>query len=364
MSNRILIYRCGSLGDTIVALPALKLIARAYPNAERWLLTNFGTGSKLAPMASILEGMGLVHGYIEYPAGLREPRRAWRLRQGIRAVGAHTVIYLTEPEGYRHTLRNAAFLWSCGLRHQIGVPWRPDLQRVRQIAPGQWEPEAVRQARCIAKLGDPCTDDLRSYDLLLNTAELSEAEQVLEPLRGRRLIALSVGTKLETKDWEDERWAPLIKQLSYRYPDHGLVMTGSLDETARCEALGAPWRGRALNLCGLSVRATAAVFRRCAVFLGHDSGPMHLAAAAGTRCVAIFSSIHLPGKWFPCGEGHRVLYQPVQCQGCQLGSCRKYEKKCIRSISIQSVLAAVSDILDSQSSAHDISAQRMTLGST
>ena len=343
--RRILIYRCGSLGDTIVALPALKLVARAFPDAERWLLTNFSADGKVAPMASVLDGMGLVHGYIEYPAGLRDPRRLWRLRRHIRTLGIHTLVYLTEPEGRWHTWRNAIFLWSCGLRRQIGVPWIRDRQRVRRLGSNRWETEAARQGRCLADLGDAHIENLTSYDLQFSTAEHAEAERMLGPLKGRSLIAVSVGTKVDTKDWEDVRWIPLVERLAQRYPNHGLVMIGSRGEAARCEALGASWRGRVLNLCGLSVRATGAVLTRCAVFVGHDSGPMHLAAAVGTHCVAIFSSIHLPGKWFPCGDGHHVLYQTIECQGCGLDTCEKREKRCIRSISVESVLSATNDAL-------------------
>ena len=51
MSDRkVLIYRLGSLGDTVVALPSLHLIARAFPDAERRVLTNFPVSGKEAPI--------------------------------------------------------------------------------------------------------------------------------------------------------------------------------------------------------------------------------------------------------------------------------------------------------------------------
>src|SRR5437667_11523770 len=84
--RRILIYRLGSLGDTVVALPALRLVARAFPDAERWALTNFSVSTKAAPMASVLEGTGLVHGYLEYPAGLRNAAGLSKLRRDIRGL--------------------------------------------------------------------------------------------------------------------------------------------------------------------------------------------------------------------------------------------------------------------------------------
>ena len=344
--NRILIYRCGSLGDTIVALPALKLVARAFPDAERWMLTSFSLNSKVAALAAILDGTGLVHGYIEYPAGLRNARDFWRLRHNIRALRAHVLVYLTEPCGRLHTWRNAAFFFSCGLWRQIGVPWSEGTRSVRRLGPNRWESEAARQARCVAELGDARIEESTSYDLQLSLSEQAEAAMLLAPVSGRTLIGVSVGAKVDTKDWEDVRWAPLLERLAQRYPEHGLVMLGSGDEARRCEALGIHWRGRVVNLCGrLSVRASGAALARCAVFIGHDSGPMHLAAAVGTRCVAIFSSRNLPGEWFPCGVGHRVLYQPMPCQGCRLDECGERHKACIRSISVDAVLEAAAAVL-------------------
>lgn len=80
---------------------------------------------------------------------------------------------------------------------------------------------------------------------------------------------------------------------------------------------------------------------RAFLFIGHDSGPMHLAAAVGTPCVAIFSGRSLPGRWFPLGEGHEVLYRRVECAGCELDECIVEQKRCIRGISVDQMVAAV-----------------------
>src|SRR5882757_2146589 len=86
-TKRVLIYRLGSLGDTLVALPAFHLIARAFPDAERRLLTNFPVNAKAPPAAAILENTNLIHGYFRYAAGTRSPRELltlwWQLRPGV-----------------------------------------------------------------------------------------------------------------------------------------------------------------------------------------------------------------------------------------------------------------------------------------
>ena len=106
------------------------------------------------------------------------------------------------------------------------------------------------------------------------------------------------------------------------------------------------WVGPTLNLAGkLTPRESAAVLERARLFIGHDSGPMHLAAALGTPCVAIFSARNKPGVWFPRGDGHKIIYHQTECYGCGLTVCEKYGAKCIGSVTVEEVEAGVDDLL-------------------
>src|SRR5690349_11795550 len=96
---RIVIYRLGSLGDTVVALPCFHRISQSFPGAERILLTNVPVSTKAAPVEAVLKGTGLVHGVLAYPLSLRSPRALLRLRSQLRAVGADTLVYLAEKRG-------------------------------------------------------------------------------------------------------------------------------------------------------------------------------------------------------------------------------------------------------------------------
>jgi heptosyltransferase III len=108
-----------------------------------------------------------------------------------------------------------------------------------------------------------------------------------------------------------------------------------------------------LNLCGVtSPRETAAVMGRATLFVGHDSGPMHLAAAVGIRCVALFSARNLPRVWFPFGTNHRVIYHDVPCKGCGLETCVKFKKKCITSVSVDEVFSTVVKVLNDREETH------------
>jgi len=75
------IYRLGSLGDTVVALPCFHKVAQTWPNAERIVLTNFPVSSKAAPLEVILREGGLIQAAIAYPVGTRSINELWRLAQ-------------------------------------------------------------------------------------------------------------------------------------------------------------------------------------------------------------------------------------------------------------------------------------------
>jgi len=101
-----------------------------------------------------------------------------------------------------------------------------------------------------------------------------------------------------------------------------------------------------VNLCGqLTPRQSAAAFARARVFIGHDSGPMHLAAAVQTPCVAIFAARNKPRVWFPYGRQHRVIYHQTECWGCGLETCVVERKRCLTSIGVEEVLGEVRAVL-------------------
>lgn len=357
--SKVLIYRVASLGDTIVSLPALRLIARAFPQAERYVLTAFDRRAKASAMSSVLKNTGLVHGYLNYPVGTRNVREFWRLVKSIRGLSPDIVIYLTEPRGRLSIARDRAFFRLCGVPRVLGIPRVGETYSARPLGKDVYEYEGMRLLRCLEDIGRISLEDRDAFNLELTGQEFARADDILSSvLHENKLLVMSVGAKVEVKDWGDANWSELLTRLSNSLRDWALVAIGSGDEYERSDRLLNHWQGKGLNLCGrLDVRSSAAVLSHANLFLGHDSGPMHLASAVGTRCVAIFSSRNLPGQWFPFGHEHRVLYHRTPCQGCQLDVCDAYDKQCIRSITVDEVEGAVlSGIEDGSEDARSVSA--------
>ena len=346
---KILIYRLGSLGDTVVALPAFHLIERAFLHAERRVLTNFPVTNKAAPLQSILEGSGLVHGYFSYPAGSRAFMELSQLALDIRRWKPDVLVYLAAPRGTAKLVRDYTFFKTCGISRIVGMPWTGDLQQRRyESAADYYEGEANRLARCLASLGDADLKDDANWDLRLTAAEQTEAAQLLEGFQGRNnFICASIGTKVSTKDWGADNWSELLRRLAQQYSKLGLLMVGAGDEVELSDRVAQHWRGPVLNLCGRSApRVSAALMAKAKLFMGHDSGPMHLAAAVGTPCVAVFGARNRPGEWFPRGDRHAIVYNKTDCFGCGLDICTRYNTRCIREIDVSRVIIRVERLLD------------------
>jgi ADP-heptose:LPS heptosyltransferase len=350
-TKRVLIYRLGSLGDTLVALPAFHLIANAFPDAERRLLTNFPVNAKAPPAAAVLEGSGLLHGYFRYAAGTRSFPELLALWWQLRRWRPQVLVYMGPARGVESARRDARFFRLCGISRLIGIPVTEDMQsNCWQESEQAFEPEGARLVRNLAELGDADLDAPASWDLHLTPAEHARATEVLAATASRPILAVSVGTKVQSKDWGRDNWRALLNRLATLYPEFAVVLAGATEESDASEFVANGWREKSnspiVNLCGLlTPRESAAVFARAHTFVGHDSGPMHLAAAVQTPCVAIFAARNKPRVWFPYGKQHRVLYHQTDCWGCGLETCIVEQKKCLTSITVGEVVSEIRALL-------------------
>jgi heptosyltransferase III len=305
----IIIFRIGSLGDTVVALPCFHRIARSFPNSRRIVVTDVPASQKAAPVESILGRSGLIDGVINFSPAPRRSRDFLKLRNQIRETKSRTLIYIADRD-FLSTLRDVCFFWSCGIAQVIGAPLNRDL-RIPRVVPetGHTEREAARLARCLAPLGTIDLDDPAFWDLRLQPDEVSLADSKLAPLGGSDFIAVSIGGKDCSKDWGNENWTALFRLIAAEHAPLALAFVGSADEFDRSAGLAANWPGRTLNLCGiLGPRESAAAMKRAVLFVGHDCGPMHLAAAVGVPCVGMFGNINRPKWWHPMGQGHHIIH--------------------------------------------------------
>jgi heptosyltransferase-3 len=349
--QRVLIHRLGSLGDTLVALPAFRLVRETYPDAKITVLTNYANSDHLKSvgMAAILDGAGLVDHYLYYPVALRNARELFQLRNRITRGRFDTVVYMSSPfSTARKAIRDALFFLSCGIRRQHGVPYRRRGRvNARLTGTHLYQSESDRLVSNLKELGPVDLRDDRWWDLGLSADEHTQARAYLAgTIDDTPFFALSVGTKAQANDWTQPNWLALVRALNDRYRGRGLVTFGSTDDYDRSLSLLNIWSGPRLNLCGKPLpRVSAAILQKAECFVGHDSGPLHLAANVGTPCVGVFSARIHPGVWYPRGPGHQIIYHETECANCTLFVCVAHNTKCILSIACDEVVQAVDKLL-------------------
>jgi heptosyltransferase-2 len=274
--NRILLIRGGAIGDFILTLPALKLLRDAFPNARIEIL-GYKHIVALAEMAGYANGTrsiecGALAGFFS-----RDGELAPEL---IEYFGSfqQVISYLFDPdEIFSANLKRA------GVRNLItGSPKITD------------EEHAARQlARPLERLALYLEDPAA-------TLRLPQSEKLDR-------IAIHAGSGSETKNWPIERWIEVARKLIEPNDGSKLLLVGGEADLAQLVALRAALPNERLELAeNLALPELAARLQRCRLFLGHDSGISHLAAAVGTSSLLLFGPTD-PAVWAPANSQVRVF---------------------------------------------------------
>ena len=308
----IIVFRLGSIGDTIFALPCFHAIRAKFIDRRIILLTNVPVSGKAAPLMAVLGHDGqFVDDVIEYPILLRSVKGVISLAQAIRATGADTLVYLMPKRSWKQASRDWLFLNAlCGIKKIICFPRSPDLRDVR-VDPitGEIEREAARLIRTCSAVGEIDIEDRSNWDLKLTDQEVSKAREVISPLEEMPFVAVNMGGKVAEKDWGLANWQDLRGRLSAFSP-LGVLVIGAQDESGRGDIFVSDWDGPAVNACGvLSPRESGAAIAEASLFIGHDSGPLPLAAAVGTPAIGLFGAYNRPKQWHPIGQTVRIIHQ-------------------------------------------------------
>lgn len=351
--KRILIWRAGLLGDTLVAVPALKRIRAAFPNAFLGLIWQKTEQANHVDSRSVLEGSELIDCFIEERQSSSKIERAinlFKLCWQLIFFHADFVIILEAP--FWDVTRRKRFLRLLGYTTIVACDHK-DLTDLRATI------QSVNGAlRTVPKIGDqllrvldagniPKTPPMDPTLPFSDLTRLRANERYTQlGISQKDLIAVGLWSNMPAKRWELDNYITVLRELHDREGLWPIFLGGAGDRAQAqyvCEKLGI-----GSNLAGsLSIQEGIAALAHCRLYLGNDTGVMHMAAAAGIPCVAIFSATNAPGLWEPLGEGHRVLRKAVPCEGCLLRECVQYDNKCLRLITPQEVLVAAREILDS-----------------
>ena len=166
-------------------------------------------------------------------------------------------------------------------------------------------------------------------------------------LRRNAFVAVHAGASFVGRQWQPERFAAVIDEIS-RETGLDFVLVGGPDERKPAEQILANTRSPVVNLVGaLSLETLLAVLEQARLFLGNESGPMHMAAAVETPVVGLFGLTN-PTLWGPVGVPSIVLQPSMPCECVATDLCRRPDPSkacCVWRLEVEPVVGAVREIL-------------------
>jgi ADP-heptose:LPS heptosyltransferase len=337
------VFRIGHLGDTIVALPAIAMLAARHGGRGLRLITNKPAQSHFVTAWDVLRHTGYFDETLFYDQ--RDPASILRVITTVRRSPSPVIYYVCPLRPPAARARDWVFLrWLCGARVVGLAGSRPP--RLRD-ADGRLLRLEKESARLLRAFSAPAEADPSGPFLRVDQAARIRVDGLVGVDRGDRLVALAIGSKMPAKKWFLDRYTEIGRRLLGSYRDVRIALVGAREDAEDSrEILRALGSDRVVNCAGqTSIIESAELLARCRLYIGNDTGTMHLAAIMGTRCVAVFSSRDNAGVWEPYGEGHFVLRRELSCSGCMLEECIERSMECLRLISVDDVWSAVTTAL-------------------
>ncbi|HON07033.1 MAG TPA: glycosyltransferase family 9 protein [Verrucomicrobiota bacterium] len=294
----ILLFKLRYIGDVLLTTPAISLLRKAYPDAHITMVVNKGTEDVIVHNPDLNEILTVdkTHKYKNLLFLLKKLKSrkydfSADFASGDRAAwfalwsGASPRIGLASNEGFRRWINNVQVNWINGFHTvelYIAIASEAPLIKQNKITPDN------------TKLKLNCSsNDVEFAKKLLRKNNLQE----------KNFIAAHTVCRYPHNRWDYENWIKLLNSLNFP-----VVFLGTADDIDSIKKIQSALQIYSVSLAGqTTILQSAAIMRQALGFIGHDSGPMHIAAAMEIPVVGIFGKTSHPVIWHPWTDKYHII---------------------------------------------------------
>jgi lipopolysaccharide heptosyltransferase I len=327
--NRLLVVRLGSLGDLVHTLPAVAALRRAHPSLEiDWLVD-----------AVHREFLALVPVVTSVVALADRTAGAWlQVRRMLRARRYDVAA------DFQGLIKSAALARFSGAREVIGF----DRESLREGAAAYFYTRTVdvRGAGHVVFKNLRLAASLGAADGPLEFPLADVASPVADEVRARvdgPYALLNPGAAWPNKRWPPDRFGLMAAHLAARHGLRSVVLWGP-GESELAAAVARAASGAAFAAPETSLPDLVALSRHARLIVSGDTGPLHIAAAAGVPVVSVFGPTD-PLRNGPWDEADVSISRYDRCACHYERRCRRGDEWCLAGISVDEVRAAVDERL-------------------
>ncbi len=341
--QRILIVRFGSIGNTLVSIPAVRAIKKQYPDSSITMIVSPGIDDLVNGIPWIDEVMVYdmygahrsLKGYVGFIRELRKRRFAVAIL-------------------FKRFLRSELIGMLSGAKRRIGFQTEG---RSRFLTDRVEYTEGENIVELTMKLVGPLGIFSNDLSLELGTDECT-TYPIMSAVRGtgpgddRRYAVIHPGGKtVGGQGMTSEGYASVIDRLAQVHHVRSVVIGDAAEAGTIQRILNTVGPGAASAAVGLPLRQVSCLIRRASLFIGNDSGPCHIADAVGTPGVIVYPPMrgleeHIR-KWKPAGDRYVAITAPRHCDVCPDYPCSDDARTaCARAIDSDLVLRHAVQILN------------------
>jgi lipopolysaccharide heptosyltransferase II len=330
----ILVIKFSAFGDIILITPALKAIRAKFPKAKVSLLTS-EAGSEILKHCPYIDEI-LIY---DYKQQSQKPKSILELGSALRRKNLDLVIdlqnnrrshllsflsFASKTVGYNN--RKLSFLLNVKVRlPELKLP--PVDHQFNLLSAIGIEKEAEPKLELW-----PQKEDADYIHKLLSSHWAGGAQ---------KLVGINIGASWPTKRLSAQQMAKLCDLLAAK--DFRVILTGDESGVETADSVMKMASSQPINACGkTSLNQLACLIKKCACFVTSDSAPLHIAAAMGTKTVAVFGPTD-PLRHAPPNKNSKIIKRELECSPCYKASCK--ELNCVQKIKPEEIAAAVLELM-------------------
>lgn len=329
--SKVLLLRLRRIGDVILTTPAIAALKKSFPRASLTYVVE-------KPYVRLVEDHPALARVIAIDPKLKA-RDSWRLIRWIRKEHYDAIL------DFHGGPRTSLWAFLSGARLKVGYlirgrGWPYDIAVPRSNPQGPIH-SVENHLNLVRSLG---VNIPKEPPLYLPPARKEEAARVAglfkdKALAGAKAVVLHIGAGNRFRDWGLENLAALAGKLG-GLRGVRVILIGGEDDSARAAAIIEKGAVHAFSLVGrLNLIEIRDLIDRAALFVGPDSGPMHIAASTDTPIVAFFGPT-LPAHFSPWRRMATLIQKDLDCRPCKQRECLHADFRCLQNISAEEVYAA------------------------
>ncbi len=329
-TRSVLVISLKRVGDAVLSIPAFRAIKENLPKSQ---VTVFADSY----IKDILESIPYIDAVVPYAKRSTFLKKAKSVRKLV-----YNSFDLAVDMTCDYTLEGALWTWLSKARYRVGYNiWKRGFLFNLPIPHEKGPVHAMDEIYNIVKsLG------LETKDKTLKINPSEEAKDSVQKfLRNKKIkdrgliIGIHPGGYYPTQRWESERFAEVADYTAEKHSAHIVLMGGSEEEEI-IQKIKTHMTHPCAVFLNQPLGDLLALLQSCHLLICNNSGPLHMAAALGTRTVSTMGPT-IPERWWPHGEDHVVLRKDLPCMPCNEGRCRLKTLDCMKLITVKDMIDAV-----------------------